>query len=73
MVYFLEDFDLVIDFKNTKRTTSSKTISHFLDAQFGRHGLPNGLRTDNGSNLVSKEVENYLTEMVIEHRYTTPL
>ncbi|XP_022808781.1 uncharacterized protein K02A2.6-like [Stylophora pistillata] len=40
------------------RTTFSKTISHFLDAQFARHGLPIGPRTDNGSNLVSKEVED---------------
>ena len=55
------------------RITSSKTIIHCLDAQFARHGLPKGLRTDNGSNLVSKEVEDYLNEMGIEHRYTTPL
>ena len=55
------------------RTTSSKTITHCLDAQFARHGLPKGLRTDNGSNLVSKEVEDYQNEMGIEHRYTTPL
>ena len=55
------------------RTTSSKTIIHCLDAQFASHGIPKGLRTDNGSNLVSKEVEEYLKEMGIEHRYTTPL
>ena len=39
------------------RTTFSKTIT-----QFARHGLPKGLHTDNGSNLVSKEVEDYLNE-----------
>ena len=55
------------------RTTSSKTIIHCLDAQFVRHGLPKGLRTDNDSNLVSKEVQEYLNEMGIEHRYTAPL
>ena len=55
------------------RTTSSKTIIHCLDAQFARHGLPRGLRTDNGSNLVSRELEEYLKEMGIEHHYTTPL
>ena len=53
------------------RTTSSKTIIHCLDAQFARHGIPKGLCTDNGSNLVSKEVEEYLKEMRIVHRYTT--
>ena len=55
------------------RTTSSKTITHCLDAQFARHGLPKGLHANNGSNLVSKEVEDYLNEMEIEHCYTTPL
>ena len=55
------------------RTTSSKTIIHCLDAQFARHGLPRGLHTDNGSNLVYREVEEYLKEMGIEHRYMTPL
>ena len=54
------------------RTTSSKTITHSLDAQFARHGLPKGLHTNNGSHLVSKEVD-YLNEMGFEHHYTTPL
>ncbi|PFX13293.1 Uncharacterized protein K02A2.6 [Stylophora pistillata] len=48
------------------RTTSSKTIIHCLEAQFARHGLPKGLRTDNGSNLESKEVEDYLNEEGID-------
>ena len=55
------------------RSTTSKTIIHCLNAQFARHGLPRGLRTDNGPNLVSKKVEEYLNEMGIEHHYTTPL
>ena len=55
------------------RATSSRTIINCLDAQFARHGLPRGLRTDNGANLVSLEGEEYLKEMGIEHRYTTHL
>ena len=55
------------------RTTTSKAIIHCLDAQFARHGLPKGLRTDNGSNLVSKEVEEYLEEIGVEFRYMKPL
>ena len=50
-----------------------RQLADFLDAQFARHGLPKGLRTDNGSNLVPKEVEEYLEEMGVELRYTTPL
>ena len=42
------------------RTTSSKTTVHYLDTQFARHGMPKDLRADNGSNYVSKEVEEYL-------------
>lgn len=39
------------------QTATSKSIIHCLDAQFVRHGLPKGLRTDNGSNLLSKLLE----------------
>ena len=55
------------------RATSNKTIINCLDAQFARHGMPKGPHTDNGSNLVSQEIEHYLNEMGIEHRYTTPI
>ena len=54
------------------QTTSSKTIIQCLDTQFARHGLPKGLRTDNGSNLVSKEEEDYLKwglNTVTQHLY----
>ena len=50
------------------RTTCSKTLIDCLDAQFARHRLPKGLHTDNGSNLVSKEGEDYRNEMGIEYR-----
>ncbi|KAL9973704.1 hypothetical protein ACROYT_G020192 [Oculina patagonica] len=71
-------FVLVVHFRrwtevDVVRTTTSKTIIHCLNAQFAEHGLLKGLRTDNDSNLVSREIEEYLEEMGIEHRYTTPL
>ena len=47
------------------RTTSNKAIIHCLDAQFAGHALPRGLRTDNGSNFVSKELEEYLKETFV--------
>ena len=55
------------------RTTTSKVIIQRLDAQFARYGIPKTLRTDNGSNLVSEEVEDYLKEMGVKHVHTTPL
>ena len=54
-------------------STSSKALIQRLDAQFARYGLPMVLRTDNGSNLVSGEIEKYLEEMGIKHLRTTPL
>ena len=55
------------------RSTNSETIVKCLDAQFARYGISKTLRTDNGSNLVSVEIEQYLTEMGIVHKLTTPL
>lgn len=51
----------------------NKSIDHCLDGQLGRHGEARRLRTDNRANLGSKEVEDYLKKMGVEHRYTTPL
>ena len=55
------------------RSTTSAAIIKCLDSHFARYGLPTGLRTDNGSNLVSEEMEKYLEEMGIVHHYNTPL
>lgn len=43
-----------------------------VDSHFARYGVPAGLRTDNGSNLVSEEMEKYLEEMGIVHHRNTP-
>ena len=53
-------------------TTSEKVIK-CLDVQFARYDVSKSLRNDNGSNLVSEEVEQYLDEMGVEHKLTTPL
>ena len=55
------------------RATTSKIIIQRLDAQFARYGIPNTLRPDNGPNLVSNEIEDYLKEMGVEHLHTNPL
>ena len=52
---------------------SSEVIIKRLDKQFSRYGVSSTLRTDNGTNLVSAEMEEYLNEMGIKHRLTTPL
>ena len=51
----------------------SETIIKCLDKQFFRFGVPSTLRMNNGPNLVSAEIEEYLNGMGIEHRLTTPL
>lgn len=55
------------------KITTSEVIIRRLDAQFARYGIPKGLRTDGGANLVSEEIEAYLNEMGIQHHHTTPL
>ena len=54
-------------------STTSEVIIKCLDKQFSRYGVPRTLRTDNGANLVSAEMDGYLTEMGIKRRLTTPL
>ena len=58
---------------NVVRATTSKIIIQRLDAQFARYGIPKSLRTDTSPNLVSNEIEDYLKEMGVEHRHTSPL
>ena len=54
------------------RSTTSTAVIKSLDSHFARYGVPAGLRTDNGSNLVSEEMEKYLEEMGIVHHHNTP-
>ena len=55
------------------RNTSSIAIIKCLEKHFTRHGIPETLRTDNGSNLVSHEMEEFLDELEIKHKRTIPL
>lgn len=55
------------------KSTSSEVIIKCLDRQFSRYGVPGTSRSDNGPNLMSSEMEEYLNEMGIKHRLTTPL
>lgn len=54
-----------------KSTTSEKIIK-CLDSLFCTHGIPLSLQTDNAQNFNSKELNDYLTSLNIEHRNTTP-
>ena len=55
------------------RSTTSSVIIRCLENHFSRHGIPETLRTDNGSNLVSREMEDSLDELGIKHKKTIPL
>ena len=54
-------------------STTSEVIIKCLDKQFCRYGVSHTLRTDNAANLVSAEMDEYLTAMGIKRRLTTPL
>lgn len=45
------------------KSATSEVIIKCLDKQFSRYGVPSTLRTDNGTNLASAEMEEYLNEM----------
>ena len=61
-----------IDFAIMKSTISEKVIME-LQRIFSVHGLPLSLKTDNGSQFISEEIEDYLAENQIEHRTSIPL
>ena len=55
------------------KSTTSDVIIRRLDTHFSRHGMPVGVRTDNGPQFVSSEFVKFLAEMGVLHRRTTPL
>ena len=55
------------------KSTTSRVIIDRLEKHFTRHGIPQTLRTDNGANLVSEEMAEFLKEMGVKHKKTIPL
>lgn len=45
---------------DTLRSTTSAAVIKCLESHFARYGEPARLRTDNGSNLLSEDMEKYL-------------
>ena len=61
-----------IEFAIMKSTISEKVIME-LERIFSVHGLPLSFKSDNGSQFVSEEIDEYLAENQIEHRTSIPL
>ncbi len=55
------------------KNTNSEAVIKCVENHFTRHGLPKTLKTDNATNLVSKEMEVFLTEHGVEHKRVIPL
>ena len=55
------------------KNTASSVIIRCLENHFTHHGIPETLRMDNGSNLVSCEMEEFLDELGVKHKKTIPL
>ena len=51
-------------------STTSRVIIRWLDNHFSRHGIPDGLRSDNGLQFVSAEFTAFLQELGVtaQHR-----
>ena len=54
------------------RGTSSEVIIRRLQKIFATHGLPEQVTCDNGSNLVSREIEDFFSSYGIYHCKVTP-
>ncbi|CAB4025105.1 Transposon Tf2-9 poly, partial [Paramuricea clavata] len=54
------------------RATSSEVIIRRLQKILATHGLPEQVTSDNGSNLVSREIEDFFSSHGIYHRKVTP-
>ena len=54
------------------RTTSSEVIIRCLQKSFATRGLPEQVTSDNGSNLISNEIEDYFSSHGIRHHKITP-
>ena len=65
--YFSRYFEV-----NFIRRVTSTVIVRCLEKMFTTHGLPYSIKTDNGRQFVSKELETFLEEHGIEHRTSTP-
>ena len=55
----------------TSETTSAATIN-ILKSQFGRHGIPEKLRTDNGPQYSSREFDSFCSDYQIDHITSSP-
>ena len=55
------------------RSSTSAAVIECLDSHFARYGLLAGLRSDNDSNLMSEEIEDYLEEIGIVRLWDTRL
>lgn len=55
------------------KSVTSRRIIDTLEPTFSTHGIPNSLKTDNGPQFVSDEIEKYFRDNDIEHRTSTSL
>ena len=67
LLVIVDYFSRYVEVDNLKSTKSDIIIQR-LDAHFSRHGLPVGVRTDNGPQFVSSEFVKFLAEMGVLHR-----
>ena len=66
--YYSRYFEVAI-----MKSVTSRRIIDTLETMFSTHGIPNSLKTDNGPQFVSDEIEKYFQDNDIEHRTSTPL
>lgn len=56
----------------TKRKLKSSDVLEALETLFIRHGVPDHIRSDNGSEFTAKAVQSWLTKMEVKPSYIEP-
>ena len=55
------------------KSVTSRRIIDTLETMFSTHGIPISMKTDNGAQFISDEMEKFSQDNGIEHRTSTPL
>lgn len=72
MLTILDEFTRECHVLRADRSLRSRDVRHWLSAAIAEHGAPEYLRSDNGSEFIAHEVQQWLAEHQIKTLYIEP-
>ena len=70
-IIVVDDYSNFFELRALSDTRASSVISS-LNSQFARHGIPNIVRSDNGSQFSSLDFKTFARECDFEHTTSSP-